>query len=52
MAAAAAVLRRSTLTPWRARTEAKSSEQDLFSCHFPERDWRVLLGGAAIFCAA
>lgn len=48
MEAAVAALRMSMLTPCRARTFPKSSEQDLFSVYFPERDWRVMLVGAAM----
>lgn len=46
--AAVAALRTSMLTPWRARTLLKSSEQDLLRVYTPERDWRVTLGGAAM----
>jgi hypothetical protein len=35
-----------------ASTEAKSSEHFLFSCHLPDKDCRVLLGGAAMSYAA
>ena len=45
-----AVLRTRTFTPWSARTDAKSSEQALFSCHLPDKDCRDLLDGAAMVC--
>ena len=34
------------------RTEEKSSEHVLFSCHLPDKDCKVLLGGAAMSYAA
>ena len=46
--AAVAALRMSVLTPCKARTLPKSSEQDLLSLYLPDRDWRVMLVGAAM----
>jgi hypothetical protein len=51
MDAAVTAFQMRRFTPWMASTEAKSSEHFLFSCHLPDRDYKVLLGGAAMLYA-